>query len=477
MTIPPQNLPDGETVTEPNGAGVAVVYDGKRGLRRYVLWYALAAGAANLVLVSGTSILLPNHVQLLEFGSFFTGADSGVDLQALTALKDAVGAGTTVPTSAQRRLLGILSDFEAARASALAVVIAVSTIATMLVQPLVGVFSDRTRSRLGRRAPWLFYGAIAAFVGLIGLRFSPSIAVVAILWTLVQASLNATTTALLATVADRVPEERRGSVSSTTGFGSVAGGIVGAIIAGATFAVLGLNLWFVWAVVALVGIGLFVLLNPDRSSKDLVRPAFHWGPFLRGFTTPFRAGDFRWVWASRLLLFFGYTVSNALSFYALQSYIRPGLSAAQATALSPLVAVAGVPFTILAVVFAGRISDRIGRRKPFVIIAALVMAVSMLVLVVWPTVPAIFIQTIVGAFGFGIFLPVDQALFVDVLPDKAAAGRDLGIANVASLLGAALAPLLAAQVVAITGGYQWVWIVAAVLVAFAAVTILPVRRR
>jgi MFS family permease len=463
-------------VTPPTGEGFSVFYGDRKKLRRYIFWFALASAAVQLVLVSGNAILLPNHVQMVEMGNWFFGADASVNLQALTQLNLAVQSGTATATPEQARLLGILASFEAARATGLAIVVALSTIATMIVQPLIGVFSDRTRSRLGRRAPWILYGAIAGGVGLIGLGFSPSIALIAFFWTLVLAGLNGTTTAMLATVADRVPEERRGSVSSLTGFGSILGGIIGSIIAGLVFSMLGLSLWFIWAFFAVAGVTLFVVMNRDRSSRELVLDPFRWGPFLRGFAAPFRARDFRWVWVSRLLLFFGYTAANALGFFALQSYIQPNLSAAEATALTPLIAIAGVPFTIIAVLVSGRISDKMGRRKPFIIASALLMAVSMLILVIWPTVPALFIQVIVASFGFGVFLPVDQAFFIDVLPDQEAAGRDLGIANVASLLGTALAPVLAAQVVSITGGYQWTWIVAAVLVALAAVTILPVRR-
>jgi hypothetical protein len=46
---------------------------------------------------------------------------------------------------------------------------------------------------------------------------------------------------------------------------------------------------------------------------------------------------------------------------------------------------------------------------------------------------------------------------------------------VATALGAALGPILAAQVVAITGGYQFVWLAAFVLTAVASLAILPVK--
>jgi MFS family permease len=119
----------------------------------------------------------------------------------------------------------------------------------------------------------------------------------------------------------------------------------------------------------------------------------------------------------------------------------------------------------------------LGRRKPFIIVASLLMAVSMAIPLVSPTLPALFAQVVITGLAFGIYLPVDNAMFIDVLPDPARAGRDLGLAIVAMNLGQALAPALAAVVVSITGGYQLVWAAALVLVALATVTVAPITER
>jgi MFS family permease len=71
---------------------------------------------------------------------------------------------------------------------------------------------------------------------------------------------------------------------------------------------------------------------------------------------------------------------------------------------------------------------------------------------------------------------VDQALFVDVLPDPDSAGRDLGLAALALNGGQALGPVLAGQIVALTGEYGLIWPVAAVLVAVAGFAIMPVKK-
>lgn len=456
--------------------GTAIRYTHGRQMRRYVLWYTLVSVAITAVWGGALAILIPNQVQLLTFGGFFTGADAGVDVAALTNLRSEIAAGSATASPEQSRLLGLLAEFEAARATALAVVTSIGTIGTMIAQPLIGVFSDRTRSAWGRRAPWILYGGLIGAALLVAVRYAPSVAVLVVLWTAAQIILNASVTPLTATVADRVPADRLGTASAMGGMGNFLGGILGGVLAGGLFAVVGLDFYLPLALFVALAVVFFVLLNKDKSSKDAEIAPFRWLPFLKGFLVPLLDRDFRWVWISRVLLLFGYGVSTALALYMLQSYVQPALSQEAASATAPLITLSGLPFTIVALIVAGRISDRLGRRKPFVIAAGALMAASMVIPLVSPTLPALFVQAIVAGIAFGVFLPVDQALFVDVLPNREKdAGRDLGIANMATNLGQSLAPILAAQIVVITGGYQLVWAAGVVLVAFAAIAILPVK--
>lgn len=43
----------------------------------------------------------------------------------------------------------------------------------MVTDPLIGYLSDRTQSRFGRRAPWMFVGAVVMAVGMVGLFMAP----------------------------------------------------------------------------------------------------------------------------------------------------------------------------------------------------------------------------------------------------------------------------------------------------------------
>ena len=456
---------------------IAIHYEEKKPTSRYIRWYLLVALVISAIWASVNGILMPNQVQLLEFGRLFVGPDAGVELTALTELSRAVAAGEVQPTTDETRQLEILTDFETARAASLAVVTTVSAIVVMLLQPVIGVLSDRTRSRLGRRAPWILYAGLLGALLLVAVRYAPSIAVLVVLWTFTELVINVVSTPLQATVADRVPRERRGRVTSYTSLGAIVGGLLGGVGAGALFGMIGLDFYFVLALLFALAVVLFVVRNRDESSVEMQRQPFRWGEFIRGYASALKARDFRWLWISRALFFFGYSTSTVLSLYMLQSYITPALSAEQASATAPLISMASLPATLIAVTVSGRWSDRVGRRKPFIIAASLLMAVSMTVPLISPALPGLFTQAILTGLAFGIYLPVDNAMFIDVLPDPERAGRDLGLSIVATNLGQSMAPALAAVMVAITGGYAMVWVAAAILVAAATLTISPIREQ
>jgi len=136
------------------GSTVAIRYQAKtRAFRRYTLFYGLGSLGIALYLGAITGILLPLHVQQLAFAHIFTGADAHVNLQTLNALKAQVDMGMLTPTASQHRMLGLLAQFNSSRATSLSLVTTVGVVTSMLIQPVVGMLSDRTRSRWGRRAP------------------------------------------------------------------------------------------------------------------------------------------------------------------------------------------------------------------------------------------------------------------------------------------------------------------------------------
>ncbi len=79
----------------------------------------------------------------------------------------------------------------------------------LLVQPIVGHFSDRTWNALGRRKPYFLVGALLSALALIAMPNASALwMAVGLLWIL-DASINITMEPFRAFVADLLPESQR----------------------------------------------------------------------------------------------------------------------------------------------------------------------------------------------------------------------------------------------------------------------------
>ncbi|GHF32134.1 hypothetical protein GCM10017566_00770 [Amycolatopsis bartoniae] len=111
--------------------------------------------------------------------------------------------------------------------SALALVTGVSAIASLAVPPVVGLLSDRTRSRWGRRTPWILFGGLATAASLLLLGAAGSVAGLLVGWFLVQGTVNVGLNVVLAMIPDRIPPRRHGLASTVQGLGLPVGSVLG----------------------------------------------------------------------------------------------------------------------------------------------------------------------------------------------------------------------------------------------------------
>jgi MFS family permease len=134
-------------------------------------------------------------------------------------------------------------------------------------------------------------------------------------------------------------------------------------------------------------------------------------------------------------------------------------------------------FLVAASVTGGRLSDRTGRRKAFVLTASSVYGLSIFVIALAGDFNGYLVGMAIGGLGFGTYVAVELALVVDVLPDKDKAAKDLGLFNFAGAVPFSFAPAVAPMILAVGGGsYSLLYAVAGVCALFGAVAILPVKR-
>lgn len=355
----------------------------------------------------------------------------------------------------------------------LAIVMTASAIGAIIIHPLIGAFSDRTRSRLGRRTPWMVISAATAALFMVLLSGAAELWTLGVYWVLVMLALNALATAQAAIVPDRIARERFGVASGVLAMGTFIGMGLGVAAAGIFVNSIGIG-YAAFGGMILVATLLFTVFNRDFSSRDMVVAPFDWKSFLRSFwVSPKAHPDFWWAFAGRFLLILAYQSVQSYLLYILRDYI--GVSDATSTALStPLTAVMLVG--ALATAFAvGKISDRLGRRKIFVVVASVIMAVSLAIPLISPTVAGMFALAATFGLGYGIYMSVDSALMNEVLPAAEAAGKDLGILNIATTLPQALTPMIVWALIAITGSYTSVFVAGIVFAIVGALSVLPIR--
>ncbi|MCU1422021.1 MAG: Na+/melibiose symporter [Microbacteriaceae bacterium] len=349
---------------------------------------------------------------------------------------------------------------------------ALVAVVALIAVPLVGMLSDRTRGRFGRRMPWVLAGVLGLGASAIALAFTADYVSTVAVFAVFTLFYSAVLGPISATVPDRTPISKRGLFSALAGIGVFVGGIIGNIIASGFTRNLSAG-FIAFGIIALVGSLPLILTLREDTSAHPVAPRTGFVQTLRTFiVNPRKHPDFFWAFLARLVIVMGFQSVLSFQLYILSDYVGIGL--AKANALYPIAVVVATGLLILALIPAGLISDRIGRRKPLVIVAAVIVAASTIPPLIAPNVTTAIVSLGIAGFGIGAYLAVDQALMTQVLPSNLDAGKDLGILNIAQSGGQVLAPVAASIVITIAG-YPGLYVFAGMLAVLSAVAVLPIK--
>ena len=358
--------------------------------------------------------------------------------------------------------------------NSLALVTSIGSLLSIFANPFFGRLSDRTTSAWGMRRPWMVGGLAGGCLGILTIALAPNIAVVLLGWCLAQVFFNALLASLVAVLPDQVPTHQRGVVS-----GVLAVCLPTASVAG-TFLVqlFDQNQLTMFLAPCAVG-GLFVLLFAARLHDRHLDPA-HKSPwsmreFLGTFyVSPRTSPDFAWAFASRFLLVMAYAFLVTYQAYYLLDQI--GSAEDDVPHQIYLGTLSQSAALIVAALVTGKLSDRTGRRKIFVLVAALIYGLALFAIAAASSVEGYLLGMAIGGLGFGMYMAVDLALVVDVLPDADHAAKDLGVLNIAGALPFSLAPGIAPAILALgDGSYGVLFAVAGGCAVVGAGAILPVR--
>ncbi|GAA5039742.1 MFS transporter [Thermocatellispora tengchongensis] len=318
----------------------------------------------------------------------------------------------------------------------------------LVLSPLLGLWSDRTRSRLGRRRPFMIAGLLLGLTALVGIAFAPNLLLVGAGWMLAMLGWATAAQAILNVQADRIPEEQRGRISGFTGLTGQIAPIAGIGIASAVTG----NTFLVFVLPGLIGavlLAVFLVVGKEDDTRGAVHPAAVSPRTLASsyVFNPRKHPDFGWNWLGRLVFFMGlyFNTTFATFFYA-QRLDLPVREVAGAVAV---IGVVGVAAAALGAIGGGFLSDKLRRRRLFALIGSLFFVAGGIVEAFAQSFPTLLIGSVLMQLAIAFFSAVDQAIVLAVLPSREEAGRYMAVVAFAHKLPSAIAPLIAPFIITI----------------------------
>lgn len=339
----------------------------------------------------------------------------------------------------------------AAKESSLGLIVGIGALVSLIVGPVFGVISDATRSRWGRRRPYLVAGLCLSLLSALIIVAAPNFWVVLSGWLVAQLAGSAISAALNPTLAERVPSSQRGKLGALSGVAASIAGVLATLIG--SFLTGDLLLLFLAPVaVFAVVVSLWLITVPDAPAPAEARVGSVLDIFRSLAFNPLKAKDFAWVWLGKFCLQFGYAFFGTYQLYFILD--RLGYTAEAAGRQLALVGGVSLLATMLFTIGGGYLSDRLRRRKPFIYTAASMIAVGSVVIAFAPDFPTYAIGGTVLAAGVGAFNSVDLALAADVLPTKDENGKWMSIYYLSGNLAGAIGPIIAPVILAVGGAGQ-----------------------
>jgi MFS family permease len=324
----------------------------------------------------------------------------------------------------------------------------------LAVSPLIGLWSDRVRSKLGRRTPFILAGTALGMVGLFAIAASPNVLLVGASWVIGMIGWSTTGQAVQNLQADRIPEEQRGRVSALAGVATQIAPVIGIGIAYA-FASSTLLVFIVPGLVGAILLVLFPIFKPEGDSRELVGTGT--SVTVKSLITsygfnPRKYPDFGWNWLGRFIFFMGlyFNTSFGTFFYAQ----RLDMPVREVAGIVATIGMLGIVAATAGAIAGGFLSDKLQRRKLFTFIGALLFVAGAITEAFAHAMPQLIAGAVLMQLAIAVFAAVDQAIVFAVLPDRAQAGRYMAVVAFAQKIPSAVAPLIAPLIITIgdTGG-------------------------
>lgn len=321
------------------------------------------------------------------------------------------------------------------------------SVITIFNLPVVGAFSDRTRSRLGKRLPFLILGTLGMSMAAIGVSLSNTLTLLLICVIFLSLFDDTIIAPWLALFQETTPETARGKMAGYKAFLdilAVIGGRQAASLILASNRLSGHQQELILSGTIAVLLLTSLIAVPKSSSGDNT-PLRQSKSTLRSiYKIDFGRDRVFLLWAiNRLFFWMGFVTLGTFSLFFALDVLQ--LQEADAHRyVGNLTMVVGIVILIIAIP-AGKLADRFDRRA-IVFWACLMAGLGTGILVVFEASSILWLAGLLVGTGSGIYMSANLALLTDIVPSSEA-GRYMGMAGVASAIGGAAARLLGGLVV------------------------------
>jgi Na+/melibiose symporter-like transporter len=354
----------------------------------------------------------------------------------------------------------------------------------MLAQPIAGAISDRSSFKWGQRRPFIIIGSIAALCILPGIGLAGSFAAIFIVYCLLHLATNTAQGPFQAFIPDLVPPDKHGLASGVKALFEIIGGVIFVFLTGKLmdrYVAREASIWL-WLVLLILGIVVLgtmistIFAVREKPGIPIGRPSSALGALWETVKEVLSKRDMIWFLVSRLLVFMAFTTIQQFALYYLRDVIGVE-NPASSTANFTIFAVVGM---LIVVWPAGYLSDRIGR-KPIIITSGLLGALGIGIIYLSQQYSTILWAAGLIGIALGAFNSANWALATDLV-EKGEEARYLGIANMATAGGAALARVIGPVIDYFNNrsanrGYDFMLLVCLVYFVAGALLILKIKRK
>jgi len=345
----------------------------------------------------------------------------------------------------------------------------------IVLQPLVGHLSDRTRSRWGRRVPYFAIGAPIAAVFFVLIPFTNSFGALVICIFLFGLTANTFKSAVDSLTPDFQPANRRSTANAiakvATSLTIIVSSLISLLVVDRS-----VELAFAIPAVIMVTAAIIVALTiHETRSPGYQRALVEHADQPEETRWSFRAIIVDLVHDRSRVMMLLTIFATAGTWAAMRSQLTPyamsvlDLTRGQAGSLS---LPAGLAFIVVAVPIAFW-SDRFGRRR-IIGIGLIVFALGCLLAFAVPTVIMTVIGVIIASVGYAAFSINGVVIMWNLAPSTSVVGAYTGLYAIANALGASLGPALIGVMVDLTD-WRFLFLHATVLIIIAFLLLLGVK--